>query len=276
MSTVTPEELARHRAAIGRSRRLTQNIDPTSLARFGAATGSVTPPLVHWAFFHDVVPDTQIGPDGHPLRGDFLPAVEHLPRRMFAGSEMVFHLPMVIGLDATLDLEISDLRLKHGRSGDLLFVEVDRRLAQDGALRIFERQTLVYLPASSAVKQSSGETSPVPATEVEHEPVEDWVPHEVNLFRFSAATFNGHRIHYDREYAIGVENYPDLVVHGPFIASKLAGIASRRGALAAFSFRAGAPCFVGRPIRLMEPEPGTLQAIRDDGITAMTAKATYQ
>lgn len=278
MSAVSAEELIVHREAIGRTLQLVQTIDTASLARFAAASGSDVPPLAHWAFFHDIVPDALVGADGHPRRGGFLPAIEQLPRRMFAASAIEFHAPLVMGSDATMDVRIADLRHKQGGSGDLVFLDVERRLSQLGALRIFERQTLVYLPAANAAGHAQAAPSP-PASEEAKAAADDgerWLPQGVNLFRFSAATFNCHRIHYDQRYAREVEGYPDLVVHGPFIAARLAAFAARRGPLANFSFRASAPCFVDRPIQLTEPSPGTLQAIREDGVVSMAAKATYQ
>lgn len=270
---------AEFRSAIGRRRVLRQRLDTSSVVRFAAAAGAgadidrALPPLAHWAFFHDIAPDARLGADGHPRPGDFLPSAPGFPRRMFAAAAIRFAAPLLLDQDAEMAMEIVDVRHRQGRGGELLFVDVDRTIAQSGTPRIRETQTLVYRPAGS----SSGAALPDMAADaaVTPEGGELWRPGAVNLFRFSAATFNGHRIHYDRRYAVEVEGHPDLVVHGPFLATKLAALAARRGPLAAFEFRAAAPAFVDQPIRLVEPAPGELQAIRCDGITCVFAKASY-
>lgn len=256
--------------AIGRPRVVTQRLDRANLARFSAALGhepDVVPALAHWAFFHDVVPHAVLGADGHPATGGFVPRAVGLPRRMFAASVVRFAEPLAFDEEATMTLAVADVRAKRGGSGELLFVEVDRRIEQRGRARVAETQTLVYRGAAAVA------APPLPIVDLASS--EAWRPGEVDLFRFSAATFNAHRIHYDRRYAVEEEGYPDLVVHGPFIAARLAALAARRGALASFEFRAAASCFVGQPIRLAEREAGALDAIRCDGITAMTAKASY-
>ena len=145
-----------------------------------------------------------------------------------------------------------------------LFVEVERELSQAGDVKVRERQTYVY-------REDGGPTA-LPDPESEPIAGDVWQPDEVNLFRFSAATFNGHRIHYDRTYAREVEGYPALIVHGPFTAAKLAQLSSRAGPLGRFSFRAQAPLFLGQPIHL-QSDAGGARAIRCDGKTAMVADA---
>lgn len=280
MSGADDMPFAAFRSAIGRRRVLRQRLDRSSLVRFATAAGASAdiggspPPLAHWAFFHDVAPDAQLGGDGHAIPGDFLPAAPDFPRRMFASAAMRFVDPLDLDQEAEMTLEIADVRHRRGRGGDLLFVDVDRTIVQAGAPRVRETQTLVYRPPVP----SSGATLPVAAADAEVALVggELWRPGEVNLFRFSAATFNSHRIHYDRRYAVEVEGHPDLVVHGPFLATRLAALAARRGPLAAFEFRAAAPAFVDQPIRLAELAPGELQAIRCDGVKSVFAKASYQ
>ncbi len=269
--------IARCREAIGRRRELTQRLDASSLLRFAAATGwdgdNRPPPLAHWAFFHEVAADADLGADGHPRPGGFLPFAPELPRRMFASAVIRFERPLVFDAPAEMALEVADVRHKQGRGGDLLFVDVARTIAQSGAPCVRETQTLVYRPAVAATP--SPLPAPAPDAFVAPEGGELWRPGPANLFRFSAATFNGHRIHYDRLYAVEVEGYPGLVVHGPFLAARLAALAARRAPLASFEFRAAAPCFVDQPIRLAEVAPGELQAIRCDGVLCVTAKATY-
>ena len=210
------------------------------------------------------------GVDGHPLRGAFLPAVT-LPRRMFAAAAMRFPAPLLVGEPGTLRLTVADVRHRHGQSGDLVFVEVDRVLSQGGTDRVTERQTIVYRDAGGRVAPVQPEPGEV---------FEDaWHPGPVDLFRFSAVTFNAHRIHYDLPYAQGEEGYPGLVVHGPFTAAKLCALAaaSRPGAaMRGFAFRAAAPLFAGQPVRLRPgATPRTFEARRCDGVAAMTAEADF-
>ncbi|MFI4933371.1 MAG: MaoC family dehydratase N-terminal domain-containing protein [Caulobacterales bacterium] len=256
---------------IGRTRNQTAVLEVGLARRFAAAVGApleveaTFPPLGHWAYFTDVVGPSELGPDGHPHRGLFMPPVE-LPRRMFASAEFQFERPLTLGQGAELDTTITDIRHRDGRSGRLTLVEVVRRLAQRGVARIIERQTIVY--------REAGEPTAAVAQSAAAGDGEVWRPTSVDLFRFSAATFNSHRIHYDSDYVRGVEGYPDLVVHGPFTASRLFDLASRlAGApLKTFSFRAMAPLFVDQPVRLRAGEAAnTVVAVRCDGAEAMSA-----
>jgi 3-methylfumaryl-CoA hydratase len=262
-------------AWVGRERRQTSFVDPELLRRYAAALGASLevetnfPPLGHWAIFCDVVGPEAIGADGHPRRGLFLPDVD-LPRRMFASAEFRFERPLTLGSAAELTTTVTDVRRRSGRaSGDLVLVDVQRRLVQGDALSLEERQTILYRAAGAP-------TPPVIAKPVEGEG-ESWNPTRVDLFRFSAATYNSHRIHYDLPYARDEEGYPDLVVHGPFTAAKLCGLAERlaKGRLKSFSFRAQSPLFVGQPIRLEAGDgAGSVAAIRCDGEVAMSADFT--
>ncbi len=271
MSEIAPEALADWAASVGRTETQVQRLEVESLRRFALAAGDDpdverrSPPLAHWAFFLPSPADDGIGEDGHPRRGGFLPAIT-LPRRMFASAEIRFEAPLLLGEEAELTSAVAAVTHKSGRSGELVFVEVDRLIAQAGTPRVRERQHYVY--------RQDGAPAPLPVPA--HLPDgEVWQPEAVNLFRFSAATFNGHRIHYDLPYARDVEGYPALVVHGPFTATRLAGLAARHGALAAFSFRAQAPLFLGQPI-VLEGGPEEFNAIRCDGAVAMTANASYR
>ncbi|WP_157215417.1 hypothetical protein [Flavisphingomonas formosensis] len=277
---ISEAQLAEWRGAIGRSFTRTQLLDTESLRRFSVAIGGdgkveeAQPPLGHWAWFLETSADAEIGADGHPRRGAFLPDIPELPRRMFASTAIRFEAPLLLDAPAEAETRIGDMRHKAGRSGDLLFVDVDRILTQQGAVRVSERQTLVYRAEAGEVAPL---TMPVEAEDARAVPAggELWEPGPVNLFRFSAVTFNGHRIHYDAPYATGVEGYPALVVHGPFSAAKLAALAARQGPLASFEFRAQAPLFAGQPVRLVRTEAGEFHALRCDGATAMVAKAGY-
>ncbi|TVQ32323.1 MAG: hypothetical protein EA356_13410 [Geminicoccaceae bacterium] len=278
---LTPEEIADYTAAIGREQVLVET--PTALVarRYAAAIGDVryeedaTLPLGrHWGFFLVVVSPGQAGPDGHPKRGGFIPAIR-LERRMFAGSRMESFAPFRLGVETELHQTIKDVQRKEGAAGELMFVEVESRYVQAGTAVAAEVQTLVYLDA--AAPQKLPEPQPLPAVEAV---CEDWCPNSVDLFRYSAVTYNGHRIHYDHPYATEVEGYPGLVVHGPLIATKLLDFAMRQAGRSAqsFQFRARTPCFVDQPIRLeaLQAEGGyDLIARRCDGQIAMGAKATF-
>jgi 3-methylfumaryl-CoA hydratase len=259
---------------IGRTRSDTQTLDPESARRFAAALGvnlDVTahfPALGHWAYFNDAVQPSGLGPDGHPKRGGFLPPVE-LPRRMFASATLTFAAPLQLGEPAQLDQRIADVRQRSGRTGALVLVDVERRLSQAGALALTETQTIVY--------RGAGEATPAVVDTGTGGDGELWAPNTVDLFRYSAATYNSHRIHYDQRYVRDDEGYPDLVVHGPFTAAKLCDLATRlAGApLKTFSFRALAPLFVNQPVRLRHgDEPNSVIAVRCDGQTALSA--TFQ
>ncbi|MDG6079828.1 hypothetical protein E3U23_11580 [Erythrobacter litoralis] len=271
MSEISEPQITEWKNAIGREVIEYQPLDKLALRRYSRAVGLTdeghAPPLPHWAFFLPCPLDAEIGPDGHPRRGDFLPAIT-LPRRMFASASIKFEGPVETGLEGQLSSRVAEVNHKSGRSGDLVFVEVDRTLVQEGSVRVRERQTYVYRDWGDVLSMPETVT-PAPDGEV-------WAPNEVNLFRFSAATFNGHRIHYDLPYTKEVEGYPALIVHGPFTAARLAGLAMRDGALAEFSFRAIAPIFLGQPIYLRKTTKNEVEAVRADGATAMQAKVTYQ
>ena len=269
MPEVTPAQIAQWQDAIGREAVARERLDPSALARYAHAVGAAdgaSVPLPHWAFFLSSVADGDIGPDGHPCRGGFLPAIS-LPRRMFAAASIVFECPLEIGMDAHMHQTIAAVMHKAGRSGDLLFVEIDHVLTQRDRARVRERRTYVYRGLTDPAAMPDP-IDPAPSGEL-------WQPDPVNLFRFSAATFNSHRIHYDRPYATGVEGYPALVVHGPFTAARLAALAMREGPLATFDFRASAPLFLGQPIYLRRIDGNRVQAQRCDGVEAMVATVSH-
>lgn len=270
---VDARQVAEWTGAVGRTESRKQFLDQESLSRYSLALGGKAdvgqslPPLAHWAFFLPGPADNELGPDGHPRRGGFLPGIS-MPRRMFAGSEISFVGPLEIGELAEMTNTISDVSHKSGRSGDLVFVEVKRELAQGGTARIIERQHFVYRDVATGVL-----AMPIPSPQQPEGEI--WQPDSVNLFRFSAATFNSHRIHYDLPYTIETEGYPALVVHGPFTAAKLAGMAARKGELAGFSFRAVAPLFLGQPAYLRQTEENAVEAVRCDGQVSTTAQVVY-
>lgn len=256
----------------GGVRRERQFLDRASLQRLAAATGHddpvhAWPALAHWAWFPDLVPAGQIGTDGHPRPGALLPATGR-PRRMFASAAIEFAAPLILAAPAEFEERIVDQRERSGKSGALVLMDIERRIIQEGTVRIAERRTIVY-------RDAGGVTPPVVCS-ADADVDGSWLPDPVELFRFSAATFNAHRIHYDRDYARDGEGYPDLVVHGPLTACKLADLAAREGDLASFAFRAEVPLFVGQPILLRRSDDTTFLAVRCDGATAMTATVSWK
>ncbi|MDP2737981.1 MAG: MaoC family dehydratase N-terminal domain-containing protein [Pseudorhodobacter sp.] len=210
-----------------------------------SAIGSKAPLLAQWLYFGPTVAQSQIGEDGHPKRGGFLPPVD-LPRRMWAASDILFHAPIRIGEPLTKTSEIADISLKQGVRGPLVFVKVANRYKSGGVLLLEEIQTLVYRDHPPA-----GETAPagkpVPqeaAWCVEHR------PDETMLFRYSAVTFNAHRIHYDQPYATGVEGYPGVIVQGQLLATLMlqACEAHADRPIRRFGFRGVQPVFVGETV----------------------------
>jgi 3-methylfumaryl-CoA hydratase len=273
---ISPEDIDAWRGYVGRTETRAQRLGLEALRRFAAAVGAspdienAPPPLAHWAWFLEVAPADGLGPDGHPLRGVGLMPPVRLPRRMFASANLGFEAPLLIDQPAELTLTVAEVNHRRGRTGELVFVEVDRVLSQADTVRVRERQTIVY-------RGEGGPTPPVVAEAGADEGA--WTPGPVDLFRFSAVTFNSHRIHYDLPYATGEEGYPGLVVHGPFTAVKLCALAASLDArpMTGFSFRAQAPMFAGQPIRLRAgAEPGQVEAVRCDGAVAMSATATFE
>lgn len=210
-----------------------------------AATPSVVPPLWHWLYFLPLAPLAEVGPDGHPKRGGFLPPVA-LPRRMWAGGRLSFNAPLEIGGTATRTSTIQTIREKTGRTGKLVFVTVSHHIAQAGRVAIEEEHDIVYRdPPSPGDADKAPERAP---------DGEAWCrairPGPVLLFRYSALTFNSHRIHYDYPYVTQEEGYPDLVVHGPLIATLLVDLLHRErpdAVLRRFEFRAVRPTYANNP-----------------------------
>lgn len=271
MGDVSEAQLTDWQESVGRELVEEEALDPLALRRFARAIGRQDEtdhvPLPHWAFFLPCPHNDTIGPDGHPKRGDFLPDIT-LPRRMFAASSMTFDGALKTGAPARQTSRVAEVTRKSGNSGDLVFVKVEKRLEQGGKIRVREMQTYVY--------RGAGEPTPLPVPARTMPQGQSWQPNEVDLFRFSAATFNGHRIHYDLPYTTGVEGYPALIVHGPFTAARLAELAMHDGFLATFSFRAKAPLFLGQPIFLRKAGQGSYEAVRCDGAIAMAATAEFR
>ncbi len=207
------------------------------------AAGTPLPPLWHWLYFLPMHRQSDIGPDGHAKRGGFMPPVP-LPRRMWAGSQFEFRHPVRVGDEVVRTSTIEAVTSKAGRSGPLVFVRVRHELHCNGAAdaAVVEFHDIVYREA-----QAAGDLPPPP----QQAPTDAaWqrqiVPDDVLLFRYSALTFNGHRIHYDRQYVTQVEGYPGLVVHGPLIATLLMDLLHRQAPdseVIHFQFKAVRPTF---------------------------------
>ena len=239
------------------------------------AAGDAIPPCWHWLYFLPLARQSELGPDGHPRRGGFLPPVP-LPRRMWAGSRIRFVAPLRVGQAIERSSRIEDVRLKEGRSGALVFVNVRHEVRAAGALAIDEQHDIVYRD-----DPKPGEPAPHSvAAPLDAQWTRQIVPDDVLLFRYSALTFNGHRIHYDRRYATGVEGYPGLVVHGPLIATLLLDLLRRElpaAQVKAFSFKALQPIFDIAPFTLCGKREGKqvkLWARTPEGQLAMDAGAT--
>jgi 3-methylfumaryl-CoA hydratase len=241
---------------------------------------TTVPPLGHWLYFLPDARQSAIGDDGHPRRDDggLLPPVP-LPRRMWAGGRVEFLAPIAVGAALTCVTTIAAIRAKRGASGDLLFVTLQHDIAADGVSAIREEQDLVYRAPATA-SAPAADPAPAPAPEPAPEPadaVRSVIPDPVLLFRYSALTFNAHRIHYDRDYARDVEGYAGLVVHGPLIATLLINHARREMpglTPTRFSFRAEAPLIDGAPfdLCLTREESGAQLWARDaNGRTTMRA-----
>ena len=205
--------------------------------------GTPLPALWHWLYFLPLHRQSEIGPDGHAKRGGFLPPVP-LPRRMWAGSQFEFNQPLRIGDKLTRVSTIADVTEKSGRTGPLVFVKVrhEIRRNEESEIALTEFHDIVYREAAKP-----GDVAPPPKAAPERSAWETkWVPDDVLLFRYSALTFNGHRIHYDRRYVTEVEGYPGLIVHGPLIATLLLDLLRHRmpdARVVRYEFRAVRPTF---------------------------------
>ncbi|MFC0219366.1 MaoC family dehydratase N-terminal domain-containing protein [Pseudochelatococcus lubricantis] len=276
-------DIAQLREWIGREESASEVVTPELVRRFNATLdldgcslpGDPAPLLIHLCLGQPAVPGAQLGSDGHPARGGFLPPVP-LPRRMWAGGAFAFHDDIRVGDTVTRTSRILDVALKEGRSGQLCFVTVEHRIGAGGRDVITERQDIVYRDAGSP--KPAPTAAPAAAPEGAHRRL--IVPTTTLLFRYSALTFNGHRIHYDAPYARDVEGYPGLVVHGPMQATMLLHLAADIGgrAPARFSFRSLSPLFDNADFILDAAEDGAalkLWTARVGGPVAMEAKAEW-
>ena len=220
------------------------------------AIGTPLPALWHWLYFLPLHRQSEIGPDGHAKRGGFLPPVP-LPRRMWAGSQFEFHKLLQVGDALTRVSTIQDVTEKSGRTGPLVFVKVrhEIRRQNDADVALTEFHDIVYREAAKPDDVAPPpKKAPAAATWQRK-----WVPDDVLLFRYSALTFNGHRIHYDRRYVTEVEGYPGLIVHGPLIATLLLDLLRHQlpeAQVTRYEFRAVRPVFdINHFFVCGEPQP---------------------
>jgi 3-methylfumaryl-CoA hydratase len=271
---------------IGRTERSVDRVTAAPVAGLAATLdrddpapkdGDALPPLWHWLYFLPHLRASEVGPDGHAKRGGFLPPIR-LPRRMWAGGRVTFRAPLHIGESIARESRIVDIAHKEGRSGPLAFVVVRHTIEGRGGIAIVEEHDIVYRGEPGG-RTPNADPPPAPVGAVWSREIH---PDPVLLFRYSALTFNSHRIHYDRRYVTDVEGYPGLVVHGPLIATLLVDLlrhALPHAHVGAFSFRASSPLFDATPffVRGQPSHDGTrvrLWAETVHGALAMDATAT--
>lgn len=267
---------------IGRDEIQSELLTEAMVARFQATfdqkgparNGDPAPVMIHLCLAPPAAPTAALGPDGHPARGGFLPPVP-LPRRMWAGGALTFHDDIRVGDVVTRRSTIRDVTVKKGRTGTLCFVTVDHRIDSGDRLAIEERQDIVYRGADAP---GGAKKAPEAAAPGRHREVV--TPSAPLLFRYSALTFNGHRIHYDNPYVREEEGYPGLIVHGPLQATMLVQYAEKlRGSPPArFDFRSLSPLFDIADFTLNAAEDGDglrLWASYTDGPVAMEARASW-
>ena len=230
-----------------------------------ADAGHPLPPFFHHVYFWDSQPPGNLGRDGHPAVGGFLPDMG-LPRRMWAAGRLLFHAPLLAGVQAEKTSVIDGVTRKTGRSGPLAFVRVRHDVRQRGTVVLTEWQDLVY-------REDGGAAAPPPQARVDETHREDAHFDSTLLFRYSALTFNGHRIHYDVDYARGVEGYDGLVSHGPLLAQRLMLMGERmlERPLTEVTYRATSPLTLPHSATLCWAE-GTAWVRGPDGVQCMIAQ----
>lgn len=268
-------------AWLGRTESTDDNLDvghvrkvALAIGETAPAAGEALPALWQWAFFIEGVPYAEIGDDGHPRRGGFLPPIEGR-NRMWAGGRVHFHQPLRVGTPAQRKSVIAAVKEKEGRTGKLLFVTVTHQYVQDGVVCIDEEQDIVYR-----------EPSPPKLTGSIEAPEAQWsesvTPDAVMLFRYSAVTYNGHRIHYDYPYVTEVEGYPGLVVHGPLLATRMCSAfqkAHPEKRLQTLSYRGLRPLISPQPFQAagrLENDEKAMLWVEQNGTLAHQAELTFK
>ena len=256
--------------------QLTKALRATLFLDIGSPkTGDVAPFTAHWCLAQPVAAMNTLGPDGHPARGEFLPPVP-LTRRMWAGGELQFLDALHVGDEVTRLSRISDVTMKTGSTGILCFVSVEHTIMTPRGVAINERQDLVYRDVAAGGERKS-QVAHAPPPKAQHH--ETHMADPVLLFRYSALTFNGHRIHYDRDYVTKVEGYPGLIVHGPMQAALLVEFAARLhgGKVPAkFSYRGVQPLFDGAEFSVNANDSASeLWTANNAGSPTMKATASW-
>ncbi|WP_137920901.1 MaoC family dehydratase N-terminal domain-containing protein [Hydrogenophaga sp. 2FB] len=284
---ITPAALQDLRGWIGREETFDDDLSAApvrglaatlDLANVPGERGDALRPLWHWLYFLPRAAQSDLGDDGHPRLGGFLPPVP-LPRRMWAGGRLEWHAPLRVGDAVRRTSRIASVAHKAGRSGDLVFVTVRHEVSRDGAVALTEEHDIVYRAAAQP-------SDPVPAPQPAPTDAvwsRDIQPDPVLLFRYSALTFNGHRIHYDRSYVTGVEGYSGLVVHGPLIATLLSELAVQQrpdAHVRRFAFKALRPTLDTHPFRVCgkpsaDGQGAQLWAQDHEGALTMQADAQF-
>jgi 3-methylfumaryl-CoA hydratase len=268
---------------IGKSETRTDTVAQAQLVNFAATLdhddrvprpGDPIPPAAHWLYFLPDTRQSELGPDGIAKRGGLLPPVA-LPRRMWAGGRIKFLRPLRVG--SQISQTVADVSAKDGRTGKLVFVLLKHVISDEHGPAIEEERDIVYRDNPDA-NAPPARPNPAPASGPWRREVR---PDPMMLFRYSALTFNTHRIHYDRPYATGVEGYPALVVHGPLIATLLMDLCRREcpKQLLRFDYRAASPLFDNGPFTLNGRPDGhraQVWAANADGGLAMTAEAAFE
>jgi 3-methylfumaryl-CoA hydratase len=280
------EDLSKYRDWIGRKRTADDIVTLWPVKAMTATldapdpepkAGDPVPPMWHWMYFLEAAPASKIGPDGHPERGDFLPPLP-LPRRMYAGSKLTIERPIHIGETVRRESEIVGVEPKAGATGTMCFVTIRHSVFGEKGFAFSDEQGAVY---REEAKPGEQQTKPRPAP-TDATWTKTITPDPVMLFRYSALTFNGHRIHYDHPYVTGVEGYPGMLVHGPLMGMLMSELARRSvpgRTLKAFEFRAMSPMYHTRPFTVnarREPDGSlTTWVANADGGLAQQGKATF-
>lgn len=237
------------------------------------SAGKPLPPLWHWLYFLEGLPQQELGRDGHPARGGFLPPVP-LPNRMWAGGALEFHARLPLDAEVEKRSSVVSVEHKQGRSGELVFVTVLHELLHDGNVAVREHHDIVYKEASPSAARVATDNLP----DAQHS--KSFLPTSTTLFRYSALTFNGHRIHYDADYCRDVEGYPNLVIHGPLNATLLAGFAEEVAGkpLRHFRYRGIQPSILSNELIINAARDGDglmLWVSLPDGAVSMRAEAAF-
>ncbi|HEX4250357.1 MAG TPA: MaoC family dehydratase N-terminal domain-containing protein [Pseudonocardia sp.] len=262
-------------------------LDQPSPLAGAASSGAVLPPMWHWFGFLAHPAQAELGADGHPAEGHFLPPIPHR-RRMFAGARWRQERPLPVDEPITCRSAVTSVEVKTGRSGEMAFVTVRNEFSTGGELAVLEEQDIVYRsqpdPPSGAAPVAAPAAAPPPAAAPEQPAAEHELvlrPDEALLFRFSALTYNAHRIHYDHPYATGIEGYPGLVVHGPLLALLALELPRRHrpeSPVTEFRYRLRRPAFAGTPLRAWSEPAGPdgwveLATGSQDGPPSLTGSA---